>query len=60
MPFKEQHSLQIRAETFNATNTARFDVSQSTLRIDNPGLFGRYSRTLTTPRVLQCGARYEF
>jgi hypothetical protein len=28
MPFKEQHSLQIRAEAFNLTGRARFDVNQ--------------------------------
>ena len=60
MPYKEQHSLQIRAEAFNVTNTARFDVNQLSLRIDTPGSFGRYSGTLNTPRVLQFGARYEF
>jgi hypothetical protein len=59
MPFAE-HSLQIRAEAFNLTNSARFDVNQLSLRIDTPGSFGRYSGTLNTPRVMQFGARYEF
>ena len=60
MPFNEKHTLQIRAEAFNLTNTARFDVNQLSLRIDTPGWFGRYSGTLNTPRVMQFGMRYEF
>jgi len=60
MPFNEKHTLQIRAEAFNLTNTARFDVNQLSLRIDTPGSFGRYSGTLNTPRVMQFGMRYEF
>jgi len=60
MPYKEQHTFQIRAEAFNLTNTARFDVNQLSLSIGTPGTFGKYSGTLNTPRVIQFGARYEF
>lgn len=60
MPYKEQHTIQIRAEAFNVTNTAVFDVNQLSLSIATPGTFGKYSGTLNTPRVLQFGARYEF
>jgi hypothetical protein len=60
MPYRESHSVQIRMEAFNVTNTTRFDVNQLTIRLDTPGSFGRYSGTLNTPRVLQFGARYEF
>jgi len=60
MPYNEKHSLQFRWEVFNLTNTARFDVNQSSGNMDNAGTFGRYSGTLTQPRVMQFGLRYEF
>ena len=36
MPYKEQHTFQIRAEAFNLTKTARFDVNQLSLSIGTP------------------------
>jgi hypothetical protein len=66
MPYNEKHTLQFRAEAFNVSNTARFDVN-SLLTNDNvnlaigyPSSFGKYTDTLNTPRVLQFGLRYEF
>ena len=60
MPYNEKHTLQFRWEVFNLTNTARFDVNQSSGNMDNSGTFGRYSGTLTQPRVMQFGLHYEF
>jgi hypothetical protein len=60
MPWSERQSLQFRAEVFNLTNTARFDVNQSSLALGSPGSFGKYNGTLGTPRVMQFGLRYEF
>ncbi len=61
MPYSEGHSLQIRWETFNLTNTTRFDVNAGTIMdISTAGTFGRYNGTLSTPRVMQFGLRYEF
>ncbi len=60
MPFSEKHSLQIRWETFNLTNTARFDTGALSVNLGSSGNFGKYSDTLTQPRVMQFGARYEF
>ena len=61
MPYSEKHSLQFRAEAFNVTNTARFDIASANLNKDNgPPLFGKYSALLNTPRVMQFGLRYEF
>ena len=60
MPWSEGQSLQFRAEVFNLTNTARFDVNQSSLALGSPGSFGQYNNTLGTPRVMQFGLRYEF
>lgn len=58
MPFSEGHSLQFRWETFNLTNSVRFD--SPSINIGSPNTFGKYSSTLTQPRVMQFGLRYEF
>ncbi|MGC4049387.1 MAG: carboxypeptidase-like regulatory domain-containing protein [Paludibaculum sp.] len=60
MPFNEKHSLQFRWETFNLTNTTKFDVNSASLDISVAGTFGAYSAQLTQPRVMQFGLRYEF
>ncbi len=60
MPYKESHSLQFRWETFNLTNTVRFDVNSLTLDLGNTGSFGKYSDTLNSPRQVQFALRYEF
>lgn len=60
MPYSERHKVQFRAEAFNVTNTASFDVYQSSLSLGSQGSFGKYNGTLSTPRVLQFGLRYEF
>jgi hypothetical protein len=60
MPYNERHSIQIRAEAFNLTNTVRFDVNQLSLSMSNAVSFGKYNGTLNSPRVLQFGGRYEF
>jgi hypothetical protein len=54
------HSLQVRAEGFNLTNSVRFDPRSASLRYGTPATFGKYSSTLTQPRVLQFGLRYSF
>jgi len=61
MPYSEKHSLQFRWETFNLTNTARFDVANLlSLDISNAGTFGKYSNVMGNARVMQFGLRYEF
>jgi hypothetical protein len=57
-------SLQFRWDTFNLTNTPRFDVATATMYPDRPG-FGRYNSTLATcdgraGRCMQFALRYEF
>jgi hypothetical protein len=56
----QQHSLQIRAEGFNITNSVRFDPNSINWGISNVANFGTYTAQLGTPRVFQFGARYEF
>jgi hypothetical protein len=59
--FKDHpHTLQIRAEAFNVTNTARFDPNSVDADKGNPATFGKYTLTLGNPRVMQFSARYEF
>lgn len=60
MPYSEKHSLQFRWETFNLTNTPRFDVNDISLDISVGGTFGQYTSTLSNSRVMQFGLRYEF
>lgn len=60
MPYSERHSVQFRWETFNVTNTVRFDVASLTLDLGNTGNFGKYSGTLGRPREMQFALRYEF
>lgn len=60
LPYGEGHRLQFRWEVFNATNSVRFDVFSLSLDLGNVGTFGKYNGTLTNPRVMQFGLRYEF
>ena len=54
-------SAQVRLETFNATNTPRFDAAQAAYNFNlTSGIFGAYTNTLSVPRVMQFSARYEF
>jgi hypothetical protein len=56
----EGHRVAFRWETFNITNTVRFDPQAITLDLGNVGKFGEYNGTLTNPRVMQFSLRYEF
>ena len=54
------HTLQIRGEAFNVSNTVRFDPATIQAQIDTPSTFGNYTTVLGSPRVIQFTARYEF
>lgn len=60
MPWKETHSLQLRWEVFNVTNTVSFDPGAISASLDTPGTFGKYTSTLSNSRVMQVGMRYQF
>jgi hypothetical protein len=60
LPFAEKHALQFRWETFNLTNSVRFDVNSLNINLGNSANFGKYSGTLAPSRVMQFGLRYEF
>jgi len=67
MPWSEKHSLALRWEVFNVTNSTRFDfndlsagsASESNNSIAVPN-FGNYTHLMTNPRVMQFALRYEF
>jgi len=54
------HTLQIRGEAFNVSNTVRFDPATIQAQIDTPSTFGNYTTVLGSSRVIQFTARYEF
>ena len=61
MPYKEGHRLQFRWEVFNVTNSVSFDPQAlKGANLDSRATFGKYSGTLSSPRVMQLGLRYEF
>lgn len=53
----EGHSIQFRAEAYNAFNNVNF-ISPS-LALSNPATFGEYQNTMP-PREMQFALRYEF
>jgi len=58
----EAQKLQFRWETFNVTNSVRFDAALSAQFFDltTATNFGKYGFTLTKPRVMQFSLRYSF
>jgi hypothetical protein len=54
------HTLQVRGEAFNVTNTVRFDPAGVQIAIDTPSTFGNYTNVLGNPRVIQLTGRFEF
>jgi hypothetical protein len=56
----EGHFVQFRWEVFNVTNTARFDPFTASGSLGTLGSFGKYTETLTNPRVMQFAIRYDF
>jgi len=62
-PIKESQNLKFSWEVFNVTNSVRFDVGplpQNNGQIDRGPAFGKYTSTLTTPRLMEFALRYSF
>lgn len=59
---KEGQTLSFAWETFNITNSVRFDAAASSnnFNLTTSTNFGVYSSTLTQPRVMQFMLRYSF
>ena len=65
MPWSDNQKLRFRWDTFNLTNTPRFDTGAVDTFPDIASTFGRYNGTLATcdggaGRCMQFSARYEF
>lgn len=62
--FSESRLIRFAWEVFNVTNSVRFDAANAVSGgnedlVDNTG-FGKYQRTLTSPRVMQFSLRFAF
>lgn len=61
MPWGENHTLQLRIESFNVTNTPSFDSHVGSYNeIDIENSFGKYTNLLNLPREFQIALRYQF
>lgn len=62
--FGEGKALTFRWETFNVTNTPRFDVGQMQFQGNNSlataGTFGVFLNTLNKPRLMEFALRFQF
>ena len=56
----EKSKLNFSWQVYNVTNSLRFDAANAFPTIDSAGSFGKYSNTLTRPRVLEFSLRYSF
>jgi nucleoid DNA-binding protein len=54
--------LRFSWEVFNVTNSVRFDAANALATEDLVDItsFGKFQRTLTTPRVMQFSLRFAF
>jgi hypothetical protein len=65
MPYSDDHRIWFRWDTFNVTNTPRFDVADVTMFPDRTSTFGTYDGTYAScdgnaGRCMQFSVRYEF
>ena len=60
----EHQTVRFSWETFNVTNTPRFDVGSMQFignnSVSSGSTFGEFSKTMTTPRIMQFALRYSF
>ncbi|MGH9534938.1 MAG: carboxypeptidase regulatory-like domain-containing protein [Terriglobales bacterium] len=56
----EGKAVQVGWQTFNATNSVRFDAQTASLALDSGNSFGNYTSTLTEPRFMQLFAKITF
>ncbi|HXB63077.1 MAG TPA: hypothetical protein VNU94_09545, partial [Acidobacteriaceae bacterium] len=60
IPIYNRVHLEIAWETFNITNSVRFDAHSVNALSTNGAQFGTYTGTYTNPRQMQFSARLEF
>jgi hypothetical protein len=58
MPYKEGHTVQIRWETFNLTNTPI--MGSPSMSMTQTSTWGRISSQSNDPRRMQFAIRYDF
>ena len=58
IPVWESHSVHVRAEFFNLTNTANFSNPNS--NVSSGPAFGVITSTSTNPRIIQVALKYQF
>jgi hypothetical protein len=56
----EGRSLKFSWDVFNVFNNVRFDPLTMQSSIDSSGTFGTFNSTLTSPRKMQFGLRFDF
>ena len=60
MPWSEHQKFQIRWETFNLTNTIRFDPNASYTTLTSPSSFGQLYDQFGSPRQMQFAGRFTW
>jgi hypothetical protein len=61
MPYNDSHTVQFRWDVFNVPNLKRFDVQSVNNELDlGTTNWGKYTRLLTNPRIMQFALRYQF
>jgi len=56
----ERQALRLQWDTYNVTNSVRFDVGTISNYLFYSSTLGEFTQTLTKPRVMQFGLRYSF
>jgi len=56
----EKSKLYFSWQVYNVTNSVRFDAANAFPTVDSAGSFGKYSNTLTRPRVMEFALRLSF
>ena len=60
MPWSERQKLQFRWESYNLTNSVRFDPASTSSNILSLSSFGKLTAQLGSPRSMQFALRYSF
>ena len=60
MPYNEHHQIELRWESYNLTNTIKFDPNSANLSLTSTAKFGQLSGQLGAPRVMEFALRYTF
>jgi len=60
MPWSEKQKLQFRWESYNLTNSVRFDPNSANLNLTSTSKFGQLTGQLGNPRQMEFALRYTF